>query len=196
MINFLKKIFNIAKSIEKESIQKQHETNHELEWYFKREIKNCKLIKQNCDSIILEHLLRKKDILKTQNKLTVDEKKLLGINTRLSITKELIEVLNERGLKTHYPKSIISNLYHRAFFSKSRHDEMNKLRSGLLIDKVILRSSGGGGGDCEWCQSNQDIEFSVHIPIEKLIEENCSCDPYCYCYIQSVINLQEGVNSI
>lgn len=188
MINYIKKILKKEKSIGIEPRQEENKSSNDIEWFLKKEIDNCTLINKNNASIILDHLLRKKDILRTQNILSVNEKKSLGINTRLSITKELVEVLNAEGLKTHYPKSIISNLYHRAFFAKSRHDNMKKFRSSVSINKVILISSGGGGGDCDWCKLNQNIEFSVHKPIEKLIDENCNCDPYCYCYIQPIIN--------
>lgn len=170
--------------------QEQNELK-DLEWFCKKELKKCNLIKPEYHSIVLDHLLRKKDILKTQNKLSVSEKKRLGINTRLSISKELIEVLNEQGIKNHHPKSIISNLYHRAFFAKSRHDQMNKFRSNGSIEKVVLNSSGGGGGDCNWCTLNQNIEFSVHMPIEKLIEANCSCDPYCYCFLTPILTFSD-----
>lgn len=177
--------------VHKNSHQEQTKLNNDLEWFFKRELRNCKLIKKECHSIVLDHLLRKKDILKTQNKLSVTEKKRLGINIRLSITKELIEVLNDEGIKNHHPRSIISNLYYRAFSAKSRHDQMNKFRSNDYIEKFVLNSSGGGGGDCDWCKLNQNIEFSVHKPIEKLIEENCSCDPYCYCFLTPIINFSD-----
>lgn len=71
MINFLIKLFGIRKE-EKINLLKPLPENdvfdNEFEWYLKREIENCKFIKKEGHALILGHFLKKKDILKTQNK--------------------------------------------------------------------------------------------------------------------------------
>ncbi len=63
--------------------------NHErsTEEYFKAEVESSPYFKAEFKQNVLDHLLHKKSLNKTGNNLTVEEKRDLGIKTRLSITK-------------------------------------------------------------------------------------------------------------
>ena len=163
----------------------------DINFYFKREAQNSEFIKPEFKGRVYSHLLGTINLLKTGNKLTVNEKKALGINTRLSITRELIEVLNEKGLRLHYPSAVLTEMWSRAANSKSRHDRMSQLREGSIAEVFTLMSCGDGN-DCSWCQANQDVEFPVTTDIEHLIESNCTCNPYCKCSIMAKVDLTFG----
>jgi len=126
--------------------------------YFQKELDSCPHIKSECHNIALEHLALRVNLNKTGNKLTADEKKSLGINTRLAITHELVEILTSEGIKQKDPKEILSSIYYRATFAKNRDDSLSKYKS-TGIKKYTLMACGDER-DCEWCKSQHDIEVS------------------------------------
>ena|ERR1035438_3244568 len=166
----------------------QDARNIGIEVYFRNEVFSSKFIKADARDTVINHLLGNTNILKTENKLSSDEKKALGINARLSITRELVGVLTEEGIKTYHPSAIISEMWNRATIKKLRHDNIEKLRVNSYAKKFTLMSCGNGD-DCKWCKANQNREFQVSVDIEALIDKNCTCDPYCKCAIQPVIEL-------
>jgi len=76
--------------------------------YLCRELKKSKKIKKECYSEVMLHLEHKINLNKTGNKLSATEKKELGINARLSISHELVAVLNEEGLRVKDPKWVLT----------------------------------------------------------------------------------------
>lgn len=168
------------------NISTQEPKNIGIEVYFRNEVIHSKFIKEDAKDTVINHLLGNTNILKAGNKLTANEKKALGINARLSITKELVGVLTEEGIKTDHPSAIISEMWNRAMIKKLRHDNIEKLRASSYAKKFTLMSCGNGD-DCKWCEANQDREFQVSVDIEAMIDESCTCAPYCKCVIQPVI---------
>ena len=98
MFKLLKKLLG-GKSSSNYSKRESQPQEHDLQLFFEKELSENKFIKPESKSIVLQHLTGEINILKTENKLTKEEKKELGINTRLSITKELIAVLTDEGIK-------------------------------------------------------------------------------------------------
>jgi hypothetical protein len=161
------------------------ENGKPIESYFIEEIKKSPFLKKETHNLVLEHLLGKCDILKTSNKLSTDDKKALGINTRQSITKELVSVLNEKGIDEPNPKQVIVDILNRARITKSRFDSYEKSKKIPGI-QFKLMSSGGGMGDCEWCVSKQNKILSDE-DIMFFLANRCDCEPYSYCYIDPIL---------
>lgn len=157
-----------------------------IEEYFHDEVTNSVYFKPDYRQRVLDHLLHKQSLNKTGNNLTVEEKKSLGINTRLSITKELVQVLSREGISLENPKALLEEIYYRATISKSRIDGFHKARK-IGIKKFTLLTSGDGS-ECEWCRNNADHEFGHDILEQMRI--NCKCKPYSKCIINSVVDFE------
>jgi len=161
------------------------DNSHDLKSYLKNELSKSELIKEDFKHIVLDHYLEKTNLLKTGNKLTRDEKKEIGINTRLSVTKELIEVLTDDAIANEAnPKEIISNIYHKARTAKYRHDELINMKK-LGITQFTLMNCGDER-DCEWSQLSSSKKFNVNDDINSLIESKCDAS-YCRCGFQAEI---------
>jgi hypothetical protein len=154
-----------------------------IETYFLKELQTCKYIKPSCHATVLRHLKHEVSLFKTGNNLTVNEKKIRGINPRLSITKEFLEVLSDDGLFLDNPKAILEEIYNRATIAKARVDGFNKaVRIG--VTKFTLNASGDGS-ECTWCAEHSGMQFGRDILQQ--MEANCSCTPYSKCWINPVI---------
>ena len=81
----------------------------------------CTHIKKEAHAQVLKHLKGEIDLNKTGNKLSADEKRELGLNTRLTITRELVEVLTDSGLAQKNPKEILTDLHTR--FQDQAHQD-------------------------------------------------------------------------
>lgn len=154
-----------------------------IETYFIKELHDCKYIKPESHAIVLKHLKHEAYLTKTGNVLTAEEKKSLGINPRLSITKELIEVLSDDGLALDNPKAVLKEIYTKANIKKARTDQIQKALQ-IGIKKFILKACGDGT-DCSWCAEHSGKQFGSDILQQ--VEVNCKCTPYSKCYVTSVI---------
>jgi hypothetical protein len=185
MLDFIRKIFKDNGSSESIISSTPTSNNDDISSYLKVEINKVDYIKDECRNVVLLHLLGKHDLLKNGEELPVAEKKALGLNTRLSLTREFVAVLNEKGLKSDDPKGIVKNLYYRAVFKKSRTEDLQRIR-GIGIKKIKLLSAGGTR-DCSWCQSVNDKVFDASNDMIDLIDKNCTCTSYCRCVIVAEI---------
>jgi hypothetical protein len=153
------------------------------EEYFYAEVENCPYFKAEFKHSVLDHLLHKKSLNKTGNNLTVEEKRDLGINTRLSITKELAQVLSSEGLSLDNPKVALEVMYYRVTTSKAMID--NFVRAQKIGIKKFKFLASDDGSECDWCRSNSDREFGLDI-LEQ-IKTQCRCSPYSKCVVNPVI---------
>jgi hypothetical protein len=185
MLDFIRQIFKDNGSSESIISSTPTSNNDDISSYLKVEINKVDYIKDECRNVVLLHLLGKHDLLKNGEELPVAEKKALGLNTRLSLTREFVAVLNEKGLKSDDPKGIVKNLYYRAVFKKSRTEDLQRIR-GIGIKKIKLLSAGGTR-DCSWCQSVNDKVFDASNDMIDLIDKNCTCTSYCRCVIVAEI---------
>ena len=186
MFKVLQRLF--SKNQIRQQKNKASTTNHErsIEEYFRDEIENSPYFKPEFRQSVLDHLLHKKNLDKTGNNLTVEEKRSLGINTNLSITKELAQVLSSEGILLKNPKALLREIYYGASITKSRVDGFERARK-LGIKKFKLGASGDGS-ECKWCRSNLGREFGVDILNQ--MRTNCRCTPYSKCVINAVIDFQ------
>jgi hypothetical protein len=73
--------------------------------------------------------------------LAVTEKKALGLNTKLKISRQMIDFLNDEGLKLENPKEIIGAIY-RGVCSKESALESQKRMQSLGLKFYVWETSG------------------------------------------------------
>lgn len=189
MFGLLKKVFGSSKPTKNKTISKSKSKSSPqkkiLNSYFQDELNESAYIKQEAHSIVLKHLTHKLNLNKTGNKLTAKKKKELGINARLSITHELIDVLTETGLSQPDPKDILSSIYCRATFAKNHDDSLKKYKE--LGIKQYQFMAAGDEKDCKWCKSMDGKKFSINNDINCLIKTNCKCNSHCRLSTTAVI---------
>lgn len=156
----------------------------EIVTYYKTEISNSPFVKESGREAVLRDFLHEVK-LKDGELLSLEEKRSLGINTRLKITRELYEVLTPAGLEFG-PKKVLESLYLKATFDHNRHREIARMKD--LGIKQYSPMSCGDNRDCDWCTSMDGKLISVEVDFVQLIKENCTCD-YCRCALQAKINL-------
>jgi hypothetical protein len=82
--------------------------------------------------------------------LTATEKKALGLNTRLKISRQMIEFLNDEGLKLENPKEIINLIYYNVLVKQSALEDQ-KQKQGLGL-KLYIWETSGDERVCEACK--------------------------------------------
>lgn len=155
----------------------------EIVTYYKAEISNSPFVKESGREAVLRDFLHEVK-LKDGELLSLEEKRSLGINTRLKITRELYEVLTPAGLEFG-PKKVLESLYLKATFDHNRHSAIARIKSAGF--KHYSPMSCGDNRDCDWCTSMDGKLISVEVDFVQLIKENCTCD-YCRCVLQAKID--------
>lgn len=185
MFKILNSIFG-AKS-KKEKVVETSE-KEDLECCFLARLQSSKLIKPEAIGIAMKHLTHEINLNKTGNKLSVDEKKALGLNTRLSITKELLDILTPEGIAQTDPKSILEHIFYKATFENTREKEIQRLRKTGI--KTFMLQPSNSEKDCQWRQSMKDKVLPVTTDINSLIEQNCKCEDWCRSTIYPIIDFK------
>lgn len=151
--------------------------------YYKTVIFSSPFIRDSGREAVLSDFMQEVK-LKDGELLSLEEKRSLGINTRLKITRELYEVLTPAGIDFG-PKKVLESLYLKATFNHNRHRGIARMK-GLGI-KQYSPMSCRDKRDCDWCTSMDGKLISVEVDFVKLIEDNCTCD-YCRCTLEAKIN--------
>ena len=154
-----------------------------LEAYFSRELASCIYIKPESRSKVLSHLMHEKSLTKTENKLTLAEKKKIGINSRLSVTKELVDILSSEGLALDNPKQMLRDIHVKATVERLMDLSFARSRSlGIEKFKFIAFKEDC----CSWCKTNDGVEFGIDVL--NTIRAECICKPVCGGVISSVLD--------
>ncbi|AHC85729.1 hypothetical protein X970_10995 [Pseudomonas monteilii SB3101] len=155
----------------------------EIVAYYKSEISNSPFVKESGRTAVLKDFLHEVK-LKDGEPLSLEEKRSLGINTRLKITRELYEVLTPEGL-AFGPKKALESLYYKATFNHKRHGDIARMKGAGIHQYSPM--SCGDNRDCDWCTSMNGKLISVDVDFVQLIKQNCTCD-YCRCVLQAKID--------
>lgn len=148
--------------------------------YYEAEISNSPFIKESGREAVLRDFLHEVK-LKDGALLSLEEKRSLGINTRLKVTRELCDVLTPAGLEFG-PTKVLESLYLKATSDHNRHRDIARMK-GLGI-KHYSPMSCGDNRDCDWCASMDGKLISVEVDFVQLIKENCTCD-HCRCVLRA-----------
>lgn len=145
-----------------------------LDDLFLKHFNESSCFKEGSFETVIKHLKQEVDLNKSGEKLTVSEKKKLGLNTRLSITSDLVSVLSQKGLQLPNPKEALKQVYYRATFELNRLENFQKMLSAG-ISKATYHSCNDER-DCAWCKANNGVRFSVSEDLNNEINQNCTCD--------------------
>lgn len=148
----------------------------------REELAKCPYIRPEATESVFLHILDQQKLFQTKTPLSVEEKRRLGVNTRLKITEEMVAVLTTEGLQSHYPAEIVPNLWRSTTFRYRRILDVERLRH-LQLCKTITFQGVMGLDSCEWCKKVEGESFDINEDIDRLLEENCKCEPYWKGYL-------------
>lgn len=155
-----------------------------LEWYLQDELNRSPFFKPEARERVLQSCINGASLSKSGAKLTAEQKRELGLNPRLALTQDLIDVLSVDGLSLPDPKRALEDTYVKASNRRSREDTVTRARR-IGFNKFKWRPVNDVS-DCTWCASNAGKTFAIDILAQ--IETNCACLPYSRCYIEPVLD--------
>ncbi|MDX9902048.1 MAG: hypothetical protein RBT22_11230 [Aliarcobacter sp.] len=159
MINFIKKIFT------------KNDLEEEL---LNDELKKSKIFLLEKKDLILKHIKNEMDLNVSNNYISKEEKEKLGLNVRLKISKELINIFNLAEIKEQNPKELLLELKLRIIHKISKLRDLKNAK-GAKINKIKLLSAGDER-TCKWCLDiEKEIIDITKIDLIKLIDDNCTC---------------------
>ena len=116
--------------------------------------------------------------------LAVQEKRMLGLNTRMKYSKKFIGCFHPASFKTIEPKATLECMHLDAFHRVSRQKELTKLKKLGFIDQVKI-SPVGDSRDCMKIQKLKKIYSLNEVPELPL----AGCDsPYCRCMYVPILS--------
>ncbi|EPM4074616.1 hypothetical protein [Vibrio parahaemolyticus] len=145
-----------------------------LDDLFEKHFNESAYFKEGAFDTVIKHLRHEIDLNKSGEKLTAEEKKSLGLNSRLSITSDLVAVLSESGLNLPNPKEALKQVYYRATFEANRIENFNKMLSAGIEQATY--TSCGDERDCGWCKVNNGVKFKISEALNTEINQGCTCD--------------------
>ncbi|MGZ5000567.1 MAG: hypothetical protein ACXV7F_09720, partial [Methylomonas sp.] len=120
-----------------------------------------------------------KTIFDGEDFLTVDEKKRLGLNTRMKYSKKFIEYFEPSAFKVIEPKSFVSCVHLDAYHRVSRKKELINLAK-IGVEKVKIIPDH----DCAKIKRLKKVHNISEVPDLPL--DGCD-QPFCICYYQGII---------
>jgi len=179
-------MFNYIKNLSMSAISKIKAVRRsDLDSYYLREIVRSGVIRKEKTALVLRHLNNKIDLNTKGKALTVSEKKDLGINTRLKITRELLSIFNDSGRTFSNPKEVLSSIGMRAGFARSRDQSIASLQTANIKNYEVVGCRDERS--CAWCKSMEGKQLPVTQSINRLIEANCTCESHCRLVAAAVI---------
>lgn len=185
MLGFIKKIFSSKDSEKKNSlaIELSKDEVEQKQKLMKKialeELEKIDFFNRTQNDVILKHLLGNGNLFKNEDYLTVDEKKALGINARLKISRSLVKIFDKSKVddgffKDKNPKKILSNLAYQVEFKATKIQNIKKYKSAGIKKIELLRA--GQSKDCDWCKKQNGKIMDIDKDIIKFIYDNCKCD--------------------
>ncbi|MFS1901178.1 hypothetical protein BCU43_006980 [Vibrio lentus] len=173
MLKLIGKIFGkkTDKNVKIADPQVKNTSQDEL---FLKHLQMVECFKEESFEKVIKHLRHDIDLNQLGKKLAASEKKTLGLNTRLSITSDLVETLSTKGLKMANPKDALKKVYYRATFELKRIEDIQRMT--LVGITEVTYSSCNGEHDCSWCKESNGLRFKISDGLNDIIDTNCTCD--------------------
>ncbi|MDH0044485.1 hypothetical protein [Pseudomonas juntendi] len=149
---------------------------NEFKEYLRSEIFNSPFVKPDARERVLHDLLSRQSLRKALE-LSTDEKKKLGLNARMKITKAHLEDLTPAAFAVD-PKKAVRAIYHRAHGKYSRRSALARMQSAGIT--AYKPSSAADQRECAWCLGISGKIISITQDFDDLAEGNCTCE-YCRC---------------
>ena len=116
--------------------------------------------------------------------LTVEEKKSLGLNTKMKYSKKFIEYFDTSAFKAIEPKSTLECMHLDAFHRVSRKKQLLGVRKLGFVKQVKIVHTGDEG-DCGKVKRLKKIYSIEEVPELPLPD----CDArFCRCMYQAIIS--------
>ncbi len=174
MLKLIGKIFGHKPQIKNNNSSLQTIRPQKLDDLFLKHLRESSYFKDSAFDTVIKHLKNEVNLNKLGAQLTTNEKKQLGLNSRLSITTELVAALSKKGLELPNPKEALEQVYYRAKFEHSRIKDFNNLLS--LGVAVATYNSCKDKRDCEWCTKSDGAKFTISEALNTEINQSCTCD--------------------
>lgn len=151
----------------------------------KAELKKCTFIRDDMKETAYRALSGEIDLFKDKDLLSLEEKKALGMNARLKLTRDFVGILNMEGLSLKNPKESFFNITTKLTLNELLVSQIDDAKR-LGIKKLKLLPAGDER-DCSWCQGVKGKTFGTNDKIIKMIEDNCTCADYSRITIIPVV---------
>jgi hypothetical protein len=115
--------------------------------------------------------------------LSVEDKRSLGLNTRMKYSRTFIDYFDPVSLKIIEPKSILTNMHVGAFHRVSRRRNLMRFRS-LGVKRVRIIPVGDGR-DCDKIVHLNKVYELNDVPDLPL--QGCNA-PYCRCMYEPILS--------
>ena len=112
--------------------------------------------------------------------LSIDEKRTLGLNTRVKYSRAYIEYFHPESFMTIEPKSFLSGIHLDAFHRVSRMRDLQRFEILAGIKRVRLQPDD----DCQVAKALKKT-YAIHS-VPELPAPGCR-EPFCRCYFQPII---------
>jgi hypothetical protein len=116
--------------------------------------------------------------------LSVEEKRVLGLNTRMKYSKAFIGYFDPECLKTIEPKSVLENMHLSAFHRVARKRDLLEFRELGFVKQVRIVPVGDAR-DCGKIKRFRKIHDINQVP--ELPLPGCTA-PYCRCMYEPIIS--------
>lgn len=107
--------------------------------------------------------------------LTVNEKKALGLNTRMKYTHAFLEFFVTEKLAGSEPKSIVSTIILNAFHKASREAELKEFRAHGFIKQVKINCDPDACPQVKRLKKIHGIDAVPDLPLAGCKEDLCMC---------------------
>lgn len=137
---------------------------------------------------VIDHLTGKTRLFETDDYLTLEEKRAMGLNTRQKLHRELTTVLSAVGMKCANPKAVVSELGLASVMDSQKMGSIIKLQaSGVTKGVRIKGCDSGGDKPCAWSKgvARKVLPASAETECER--RKHCNADPYCMGYYEAVL---------
>lgn len=116
--------------------------------------------------------------------LSVEQKRALGLNTRVKYSKAFIEYFDPTSLKDIEPKSLLQAMHLSAFHRVTRKRDLIKFKELGFVKQVKIVSVGDGR-DCGKIKRFKKIHNLHQVPDLPL--PGCTAQ-YCRCMYEAIIS--------
>jgi hypothetical protein len=109
--------------------------------------------------------------------LSLDEKKSLGLNTRQKYSREMVEMLTDKGIKQNDPKVLARNIYLHNMFKVIRKYKLIELKNlGLKMVEILDCDDGRDCSKIKRLKKVWPIDQVPELPLLGCAAEYCRCE--------------------
>jgi hypothetical protein len=116
--------------------------------------------------------------------LSVEEKRALGLNTRMKYSKSFIDCFDPKCIETIEPKSVLGDMHLSAFHRVARRRDLIKFRDEGFVKRVKIVPVGDAR-DCNKIKRFMKIHDLSLVP--ELPLPGCTAS-YCRCMYEPIIS--------